>query len=75
MFVDDLTTLINTAVDSEAVYRGLVAVGTLLGLGEEVLEAAKEIYDLPAALAKAESAVKEPRVKGVAAEIRALLST
>ena len=47
--------------------------GTLLTLGEEVQEAAKEIYNLPAAVGKAEKAVKEPRVRGVVAEIRALL--
>ena len=71
--LDDLTSLISSAVDSEAVYRGLVAVGTLLTLGEEVQEAAKEIYDLPAAVGKAEKVVKEPRVRGVVGEIRALL--
>ena len=73
ILLDDLTSLISSAVDSEAVYRGLVAVGTLLGLGEEVQEAAKEVYDLPAAVEKAEKAVKEPRVKGIVGEIRALL--
>ena len=71
--LDDLTSLISSAVDSEAVYRGLVAVGTLLGLGDEVQEAAKEIYDLPATLGKAEKAVKEPRTKGVVGEIRVIL--
>ena len=71
--LDDLTALISTAVDAEAVYRGLVAVGTLLSLGEEVVEAAKDIYDLPVALGKAEKAVREPRVKGVVGEIRGLL--
>ncbi|KAL6718865.1 WD repeat protein Lub1 [Lecanora helva] len=73
LLLDDLTSLINTAVDSEAVYRSLVAVGTLLSLGEEIHEAAKEVYDLSAALEKGEKVVKEPRVKGVVAEIRALL--
>lgn len=71
--LDDLTSLVGTAADSEAVYRGLVAIGTLLGLGEELHEASKEIYDLAAALGKAEKAVKEPRIKGVAGEIRGLL--
>ena len=71
--LDDLTSLISSAVDSEAVYRGLVAIGTLLGLGEEVQEAAKEVYDLPATLGKAEKAVKEPRTKGVVGEIRVIL--
>ncbi len=72
--LDDLTSLISTAVDSEAVYRGLVAVGTLLSLDETLPEAAKQIYDLPSALANAEKAVREPRVKGVVGEIRALLT-
>ena len=71
--LDDLTSLISVAVDSEAVYRGLVAIGTLLGLDETLHEAAKQIYDLPTALAKAERAVKEPRVKGIIAEIKMLM--
>ena len=71
--VDDLISLINTIKDSEAAYRGLVAVGTLLSLGEEVLEAAKEVYDLAGALGKVESAVKEPRIKVVVEEIREVL--
>ena len=70
--LDDLTSLIGSATDSEAVYRGLVAVGTLLSLGEEIQEAGKEIYDLPAALGKAEKAVKEPRIKGIVGEIRGI---
>ena len=73
MLVDDLTSLLSTVKDSEAAYRGLVATGTLLGLGEEVLEAAKEIYDLAGALSKVEFAVKEPRIKVVVGEIRGIL--
>ncbi|KAL9586861.1 MAG: hypothetical protein Q9212_000605 [Teloschistes hypoglaucus] len=71
--MDDLTGIIRSTTDSEAVYRGLVAAGTLLGLGEELQLAAKEVYDLEGALKKAEQAVKEPRVKGIVAEIRGLL--
>ncbi|KAL8862436.1 MAG: hypothetical protein Q9198_010471, partial [Flavoplaca austrocitrina] len=65
--------IIRKAVDSEAVYRGLVAAGTLLHVGEELQMAAKEIYDLDGALKKAEQTVKEPRIKGVIGEIRGLL--
>ena len=71
--VDDLTALIRKSTDSEAVYRALVAFGTLLALGEEVKIVANEIYDAEGALKKAEQAVKEPRVKGVVGEIRVLL--
>lgn len=72
--MDDLSSIIRSTADSEAVYRGLVAVGTLLGLGEEILMAAKEVFDLEEGLRKAEQAVKEPRIKGVVEEIRALLA-
>ncbi|KAL8855717.1 MAG: hypothetical protein Q9178_007638 [Gyalolechia marmorata] len=71
--MDDLCSIIRTTVDSEAVYRGLVAAGTLLGLGEELQMAAREVYDLDGALRKAEQAVKEPRIRGVVGEIRGLL--
>ena len=73
MLLEDLISLISTIKDSEAAYRGLVAVGTLLSLGEEVLEAAKEIYDLVGALDKVQSAVKEPRIDTVVGEIRGAL--
>ncbi|KAI9782138.1 MAG: hypothetical protein M1835_004103, partial [Candelina submexicana] len=71
--LQELTTLISSTSDAETVYRALVAAGTLLTLGEEVLMAAKEIFDLGAAMKQAEQATKEPRIKGVAAEIRKLL--
>lgn len=73
LLLDDLSALIATSTDSEAAYRGLVAVGTLLGLGEELCMAAREVYDLEGVVGKAEAKVMEPRVKGVVGEIRALL--
>ncbi len=71
--MDDLSQFSATWPDSEAVYRALVAAGTLLGLGEEIRMAAREVYELEAAISKAEARLKEPRVKGVVAEIRALM--
>ena len=71
--LDDLTAIIKKSSDAEAVYRALVAFGTLLSLGEELTLVANEIYDAEGALRKAEQSVKEPRVKGVIGEIRALL--
>lgn len=71
--LDDLISLVSTVKDSEAAYRGLVAIGTLLGLGEEVLEAAKEVYDLSGTLAKVEAAVTEARIVVVVGEIRGML--
>ena len=73
LLLDDLTSLIPSAIDAEATYRSLVAAGTLLVLGTEVKTAARDILDLEQALSQVESKVKEPRVKGVVAEIRALL--
>ena len=71
--LDDLTIIIGSASDSEAVYRGLVAVGTLLTLDDMVQDAARDVYDIDSALKKAERKVKEPRVKGVVAEIQGIL--
>ncbi len=71
--LQDLTTLIASTSDAETLYRALVAAGTLLTLGEEVQMAAKEVFDLGAAMKKAEQAAKEPRIKSVTAEIRKLL--
>lgn len=73
LLLDDLAKLIASSGESEAVYRGLVAAGTLLGLGEELSMAAREVYDLEGAVSKAEAKVKEPRIESVVGEIRALL--
>ncbi|MCJ1356837.1 MAG: hypothetical protein MMC33_006833 [Icmadophila ericetorum] len=70
---DDLTQILATTTDSEAVYRSLVAVGTLLTLGEEVQEAAKQVYNIGGALKKSEQGIREPRIKGIVSEIRELL--
>ena len=72
--MNGLTNMLARATDSEEAYRCLVAVGTLLSrLGDEVEEAAKEIYDLGGALKKVERDFGEPRIKGIVAEIRDLL--
>ena len=71
---DDCTHMIKTANDSEATYRCLVAVGTLLGLSDDVLLACKEILGLPAALGHAEQKLKEPRIKNLNNEIRKAMS-
>ena len=71
--MDDLAQLSAILPDSEAVYRALVAAGTLLGLSEELRMAARDVYDLEVAVTKAEARLKEPRVRGVVSEIKALL--
>jgi len=68
--LDDLTRMLMSATDSEAVYRALVAAGTLLCLGKDFCEAARDVFDIEEAVARAEEKVKEPRVKNVVAEIR-----
>lgn len=71
--LDDLAELSAVLPDSEAVYRALVAAGTLLELDKELRMAAREVYDLELAVNKAEARLKEPRVKGVVSEIKTLL--
>ncbi|KAH0537464.1 hypothetical protein FGG08_005727 [Glutinoglossum americanum] len=68
--LDTLTATVGTASDSEAIFRALVAAGTLLSLGEDVRLAAREVYGLAAAVTRAEGKLNEPRIKSVGAEIR-----
>jgi phospholipase A-2-activating protein len=68
--LDDLSRILTSATDSEAVYRALVATGTLLCLGPDFCEAGRDILQLGDAINHAEGTVKEPRVKNVIAEIR-----
>ncbi|KAL8652450.1 MAG: hypothetical protein Q9210_002677 [Variospora velana] len=72
--MEHLIHTIQSTVDSEAVYRGLVAVGTLLGRDKELQQAAKSSGNLQKTLDKAEQRVKEPRIKSVIREIGALLA-
>lgn len=66
--------------DSESTYRALVALGTLLTLsagngGNEVKEAAREVYDLRDVVLKAKTKFeREERVKNVVSEVMSLLS-
>ena len=71
--LDPLCTVIGQATDSEAVYRALVASGTLLGLGEEVQEAASSVFSLREKAQDAEKKFTEVRIKNVAEEIRHIL--
>lgn len=73
LLLDDLAGIMASATDSEAVYRSLVAAGTLLTLGEEMQIAAKEVYDVPSTLRKIEQGIKEARIQAVIAEIRSVL--
>lgn len=76
VLLDELSKLVATEKDSEAVYRGLVALGTLItALGAEVKSAAKEIYEVENVLTRvsASGPGKEPRIKGIIIEIRQAL--
>ena len=74
LLLEDLAGILTSATDAEAAYRGLVAAGTLLTLGEEIQLAAKEVYDVPSTWRKIEQGMKEARVQAVIAEIRGILS-
>ncbi|EUC48291.1 hypothetical protein COCMIDRAFT_2741 [Bipolaris oryzae ATCC 44560] len=68
--LDDLSKVLTTATDSEAIYRALVATGTLLCLGPDFCEAGRDILQIGDAVTRAEQKVKEPRIRNVVAEIR-----
>ncbi|KAI9894568.1 MAG: hypothetical protein M1814_001922 [Vezdaea aestivalis] len=67
------TTVLQHTKDSEASYRALVAVGTLLVLGEEVQDAAKNVYDLQKVAERTAASAKEPRLRNLVQEIKQLL--
>ncbi|KAF2014453.1 phospholipase A-2-activating protein [Aaosphaeria arxii CBS 175.79] len=73
--LDDLSKILNSATDSEAVYRALVATGTLLSLGAEYCEAGREVFQLSTAVSHAADKVREPRIKAVVAEIEEQLKS
>jgi phospholipase A-2-activating protein len=73
--LDDLSKILMSATDSEAVYRALVATGTLLCLGPDFCEAGRDILQIGDAISHAEQKVKEPRIKNVIAEIREKLQS
>lgn len=71
--LSSLSQILTWASDSEVVYRALVALGTLLGLGEEVRSAAVEVYSLGDVVKRTVGKAADPRVKNVGREIEGLL--
>ncbi|KAL4870332.1 hypothetical protein BDV12DRAFT_60299 [Aspergillus spectabilis] len=70
---EELTRILAGEKDSEAVYRSLVALGTLVKeLESEVKVAAKEVFNIGAITQTILSSGlgKEPRIKGIIAEIK-----
>lgn len=73
VLVEELTRMLSNEKDSEAVYRSLVAMGTLLKeLASEVKDAAKDVYDFGSILQNISGSGlgKEPRIKGIVGEIK-----
>jgi len=76
VLLEELTKILLSEKDSEAVYRGLVALGTLVkALGDEVKVAAKEVFDVGNVLGKVMAAGlgREPRMTSVVNEIKGLI--
>lgn len=71
--LEPLTNIVKKEIDSEATFRALVGLGTLLTLKKEVREAALSVYETGQTVTEVETRVKEPRIKDLAAEIRELL--
>ncbi|KAJ5665557.1 uncharacterized protein N7477_008005 [Penicillium maclennaniae] len=76
ILLEELCEIVAGEKDSEAVYRGLVSLGTLVkALGAEVKSAAKDIFEIESILSRVSSSAvgKEPRVKGIIGEIKETL--
>ncbi|KAI9664284.1 MAG: hypothetical protein M1829_005839 [Trizodia sp. TS-e1964] len=59
--------------EAEATYRALVAMGTLLTLGEEVKIAGLEVFDIGDLLIKVKASNPEPRIANLVKEIESIL--
>ncbi|KAA8572585.1 hypothetical protein EYC84_003187 [Monilinia fructicola] len=59
--LDTVTAILKTQVDSEVVYRGLVSLGTLLNVGEEIREAGKDVYGVLGAVEGCVKKATDPR--------------
>jgi phospholipase A-2-activating protein len=70
--LDELTKILTSAQDAEALYRALVGAGTLLSLGQDFRDLAREALEFDEALKKVanNTAGKEPRVKAVIEELK-----
>ncbi|KAK3081771.1 hypothetical protein LTS18_002946 [Coniosporium uncinatum] len=68
--MQDVTALMGGVEDSEALYRSLVAAGTIMSLGADLRDAAREAFDFDKVLARAEKVSPEPRIKNVVKEIK-----
>jgi phospholipase A-2-activating protein len=68
-----LMDVLKATSDPEALYRGLVATGTVLCLGRDFADVAKEGLDIEDVLARAQSVGKEDRVGKIVKEIKGLL--
>jgi phospholipase A-2-activating protein len=69
--LDELTKICGSATDAEALYRALVGAGTLLALGKDFRDLAREALDFDKALERVQGqkAGAEPRIKAVIKEM------
>lgn len=73
--IDMLNSLLSNQVDSEVVYRALVAMGTLISIDEDIKFAAKDIYNVTAVVEKSVNKASDPRIRNVGQEMLNLLET
>ncbi|TGO52626.1 hypothetical protein BOTNAR_0318g00050 [Botryotinia narcissicola] len=72
--LDTVTSILKTQVDSEVIYRGLVALGTLLTVGDEIREAGNDVYGVLTSVDGCVKKATDPCVMNVGKEIRELLA-
>lgn len=70
--MDPLLRTIKDTSDSEIAYRSLIALGTLLRISEDVVEAAKDVFEAPRVL-ETHARSEEARIQDIVAEINSLL--
>lgn len=69
-----LGNLLSNQVDSEVIYRALVALGTLISVDEDIRFAGNDIYNAKTIVEKAMSKASDPRIRNVGQEVLDLLN-
>jgi len=68
--LDALSRVLMSSTDPEALYRALVATGTVMSLGKDYVDVAKESMDVEVGIDRAEEIGGQDRIKEVVKEIK-----
>ncbi|TAQ89207.1 hypothetical protein B7494_g2464 [Chlorociboria aeruginascens] len=72
-FLESLNHILTSASDEEVISRAMVALGTIISLGNEAKSAAKDVYTMQSSIDTAVKKLATPRIRNIAKEVSDLL--